>query len=131
MQVANAQATPAEVIGAMRIPSAQIDTMLRETLEQLGDAVLRQRLDTDRPFQVRAVDLTQNIVLSTTLADVLLPEEPFEDMVRGMHFSSGDPDLARIGHSMVDSIEDLDVFTVSANVQLMRKARFDAVRAAI
>lgn len=121
----------ADALGDIRIPSDQIDAMINETVSDLEDENLKTRLANDKQFQMQLVALTQNVVVSTSLAQSLEPHASFEEMLSGESFSNGDVDLQRIGLSMIDKIRELPRIQDPDIPDELLKTRFNLVASAI
>jgi len=91
-------------IADMRIPHRHIEAMIRETATSLGDERLDDRLRGEPGFQLKAVDLTQGLVIAMTLAQTLAPEEKFAAMLGPETFANGDTGLAKLGEAMLEAM---------------------------
>jgi hypothetical protein len=91
-------------IADMRIPHRHVEAMIRETAAALGDERLDDRLRGEPGFQLKAVDLTQGLVIVMTLAQALAPEEKFAAMMGPDTFANGDPGLAKLGQAMLEAM---------------------------
>lgn len=93
-----------EAIADIRIPPRHIDAMIRETATSLGDHRLDDRLRGEPGFHMKAVDLTQGLVIAMTLAQSLRPEEKFAAMMGPHRFAGGDADLEKLGGAMLEQM---------------------------
>lgn len=91
-------------IAEMRIPHRHVEAMIRETAASLGDERLDDRLRGEPGFQLKAVDLTQGLVIAMTLAQTLAPEEKFASMMGPETFANGDAGLAKLGGAMLEAM---------------------------
>lgn len=91
-------------IADMRIPHRYVEAMIRETAASLGDERLDDRLRGEPGFQLKAVDLTQGLVIAMTLAQTLAPEEQFSAMMGPETFANGDASLAKLGGAMLEAM---------------------------
>ena len=91
-------------IADMRIPHNHVEAMIRETAASLGDERLDDRLRGEPGFQLKAVDLTQGLVIAMTLAQTLAPEEKFAAMMGPETFANGDGGLAKLGQAMLEAM---------------------------
>lgn len=88
----------------MRIPHRHVEAMIRETAASLGDERLDDRLRGEPGFQIKAVDLTQGLVIAVTLAQTLAPEEKFAAMMGPETFGNGDAGLVKLGTTMLEAM---------------------------
>lgn len=93
-----------EAIADIRIAPRHIDAMIRETATSLGDHRLDDRLRGEPGFHLKAVDLTQGLVIAMTLAQTLRPEEKFAAMMGPDRFAAGDAGLEKLGSAMLDQM---------------------------
>jgi hypothetical protein len=91
-------------IADMRIPHRHVEAMIRETAASLGDERLDDRLRGEPGFQLKAVDLTQGLVIAMTLAQTLAPEEKFAAVMGPETFANGDAGLAKLGGAMLEAM---------------------------
>jgi len=91
-------------IADMRIPHRHVEAMIRETAASLGDERLDDRLRGEPGFQLKAVDLTQGLVIAMTLAQTLAPEEKFAAVMGPETFANGDAGLAKLGGAMLKAM---------------------------
>lgn len=91
-------------IADMRIPHRHVEAMIRETAASLGDERLDDRLRGEPGFQLKAVDLTQGLVIAMTLAQTLAPEEKFAAIMGPETFANGDAGLAKLGGAMLEAM---------------------------
>lgn len=91
-------------IADMRIPHNHVEAMIRETAASLGDERLDDRLRGEPGFQLKAVDLTQGLVIAMTLAQTLAPEEKFAALMGPETFANGDAGLAMLGGAMLEAM---------------------------
>jgi len=91
-------------IADMRIPHRHIQAMIRETAASIGDDRLDDRLRGEPGFHLKAVDLTQGLVIAMTLAQTLRPEEKFGAMMGPDTFAGEDASLAKLGAAMLDGM---------------------------
>lgn len=96
--------TLSAAIADMRIPHRHVEAMIRETAASLGDERLDDRLRGEPGFQLKAVDLTQGLVIAMTLAQTLAPEEKFAAMMGPETFANGDAGLAKLGGAMLEAM---------------------------
>lgn len=126
------QATKAaSVLGDVRIPHAIIGTLLAETIQEIADDRIADRMVGDKSFQIGASSMTHDILISTTLAQTLVPEAPFAQMLSNVSFSGNDKDLMRIGQAMTNKIRALPRVSDANIPDEVLKSRFDVVLAAI
>jgi hypothetical protein len=78
--------------------------MIRETAASLGDHRLDDRLRGEPGFHMKAVDLTQGLVIAMTLAQTLQPEEKFAAMMGPDRFAGGDAGLEKLGGAMLEQM---------------------------
>jgi len=93
-----------EAIAGMRIQPRHIDAMIRETAASLGDPRLDDRLRGEPGFHMKAVDLTQGLVIAMTLAQTLRPEENFASMMGPDRFAGCDAGLEKLGSAMLEQM---------------------------
>ncbi|MBY0240063.1 MAG: hypothetical protein K2X55_12180 [Burkholderiaceae bacterium] len=93
-----------DALSHIRIPPRHIVTMIRETAASLGDHRLDDRLRGEPGFHLKAVDLTQGLVIAMTLAQTLRPEEKFAAMLGPDRFGAGDASLEKLGSAMIDQM---------------------------
>lgn len=91
-----------EALQQLRIPHRRIETMIRETADSIGDERLDDRLRGEPGFHLKAVDLTQGLVVAMTLAQTMRPEENFAAMMGPDRFAGGDPGLEKLGSEMLE-----------------------------
>lgn len=91
-------------IAEMRIPHRHVEAMIRETAVSLGDERLDDRLRGEPGFQLKAVDLTQGLVIAMMLAQTLAPEEKFAAIMGPDTFANGDAGLAKLGGAMLEAM---------------------------
>lgn len=96
--------TLSAAIADMRIPHRHVEAMIRETAASLGDERLDDRLRGEPGFQLKAVDLTQGLVIAMTLAQTLAPEEKFAALMGPETFANGDAGLAKLGGAMLEAM---------------------------
>lgn len=88
----------------VRIPHRHVERMIRETAASLGDERLDDRLRGEPGFRLKAVDLTQGLVIAMTLAQTLAPEEKFAAMMGPETFAYGDAGLVKLGTTMLGAM---------------------------
>jgi hypothetical protein len=93
-----------EAISAIRIQPRHIDAMIREMAASIGDHRLEDRLRGEPGFHLKAVDLTQGLVIAMTLAQTLRPEEKFAAMMGPDRFAGGDACLEKLGGAMLEQM---------------------------
>jgi len=93
-----------EALSDIRVPPRHIDAMIRETAVSLGDHRLDDRLRGEPGFHLKAVDLTQGLVVAMTLAQTMRPEEKFELMMGPERFAGGDTCLEKLGIAMLEQM---------------------------
>lgn len=96
--------TISEALADMRIPHRHIEAMIRETAASIGDDRLDDRLRGEPGFHLKAVDLTQGLVIAMTLAQTLQPAEKFADMMGPERFAQGDSGLEKLGGAMLEQM---------------------------
>jgi hypothetical protein len=96
--------TMSEALAEMRIPHQHIEAMIRETASAVGNERLTDRLRGEPGFHLKAVDLTQGLVIAMTLAQTMRPEEKFSDMIGPERFSGGDAGLVKLGSAMLEQM---------------------------
>lgn len=93
-----------EAISDIRIQPRHVDAMIRETAASLADHRLDDRLRGEPGFHLKAVDLTQGLVIAMTLAQTLQPEQNFAAMMGPDRFAGGDPSLEKLGSAMLEQM---------------------------
>jgi hypothetical protein len=96
--------TMSDALAEMRIPHQHIEAMIRETASAVGDERLTDRLRGEPGFHLKAVDLTQGLVIAMTLAQTMRPEENFADMMGPERFAGGDAGLVKLGNAMLEQM---------------------------
>lgn len=81
--------------------------MIREVLD-LNDMDLICLLKGSMDFNARAVAMTQNIVIVTSLAEMIHPSEDFAKILAGAKLSGDTPVLMRLARKLIDQIEACD-----------------------
>ncbi|MDK6079787.1 hypothetical protein [Massilia varians] len=98
------KSTISEALAEMRIRHRHIAAMIRETAVFLGDDRLDDRLRGEPGFHIKAVELTQALVIAMTLAQTLKPEEKFANLMGPERFSGGDSCLEKLGTAMLENM---------------------------
>lgn len=88
----------------IRISHHHIETMIRETATLMGDERLADRLRGEPGFHLKAIGVTQNLVVAMTLAQTLAADQKFSAMMGPETFSGNDQDLAKLGGVMLDGM---------------------------
>lgn len=96
--------TLSAALADIRIPHRHVEAMIRETASSLRDERLDDRLRGEPGFQLKAVDLTQGLVIAMMLAQTLAPEEKFAAMMGPDTFADGDTGLAKLGEAMLQAM---------------------------
>lgn len=96
------------VIQSIRIPSGVVDIILKEVSQTIagetGYDMVAKQAEVDPQFSLRAVKLTQDILVATTLAKTLESDSEFVSYYQGSSFSNQDPILRQMGKVMMKLI---------------------------
>lgn len=117
----------AEAIGNIRIPAQHIVDLLDGAIETTGDVGLASHFAANPAIRLRAVDMTQQVAIVSTLAQTMAPEMPFHHTVNGLCFSGGDPQLRKVFVCMIGMIRALPRIPDSSIPDSLWNERFNLI----
>lgn len=120
-----------EELSAVRVDADVAAQMLALVAEDQADGRIKTRLDSDNNFALRAIRMTQEIIIATTLVQSIKPSEDFDAMIEGRIFSGSDPDLKTLGGGLVSRIAAAERFPDAELSDDLVESRFDKLLALI
>ena len=97
--------TVSAAVADIRIPHNHVEAMIRETAATVGDELIADRLRGEPGFHLKAVGLTQSLVVAMTLAQTLAVDQNFAALMGPDTFGGGDQGLAKLGNAMLDGMQ--------------------------
>lgn len=91
-------------LAEIRIESHVAEGLIRAVAGEIADDRITARLDEESDFLLVGIRMAHDILVTTTMAQTLASDAPFNELVASRPFCGDDEDLQAIGHALVDKI---------------------------